>query len=99
MIVRIMGEGQYELKGSALAELDEMDDVLLSAVKKGAPKGFDEALESVLSLVRSRGVRKADSFLGESDLILPAPDMSLQEAQELFEEYPADLVPEAPADS
>jgi len=93
MIIRIMSEGQYELKGSALGELDDIDNELLAAVESNDSQGFDESLARVLALVRGKGVRMADSFLGESDIILPAPDMSLDEARELFNEYPVDLVP------
>jgi len=92
LIIRILSEGQYELKGSALAELDDIDNEMLEAVAKNDPQAFAAALERVLNLVRSKGVRLADSFLGESDLILPAPDMSLEEARQLFAEYPADLL-------
>ena len=90
MIVRISTEGQYELRGRLIAELDEADNDILRAVEAGDEKAFRAALERVLAIVR-RGRRLADHELVESDLILPAPDTTLAEAARLFAGYPESL--------
>lgn len=91
MIVRIMTEGQYEITGELLEELDREDNKLLDAIANSDEEGFKRELEAVLAIVR-RGRLLADDELQESDLILPAPDMDLSEAFHLFADYPEDLV-------
>ena len=92
MIVRIATEGQYELKGQALEELDAADDALLDAVEGGDEEAFTRELNRVLEIVRTKGRRLDDRELRESDLILPPPDTTLEEARELFRGYPRTLV-------
>jgi hypothetical protein len=92
MIIRIATEGQYEVKGMALAKLDELDNEILAAIAAGKPTEFSQALEAVLAHIRAEGTRLPDSELKESDLILPPPDISFEEARELFANYPQDLL-------
>jgi len=91
VIIRIATEGQYKVKGSALARLDELDDAVLDAIEAGDEKAFAEAFAAVVELIRTQGVPLADSELEESDLILPPPDTTLEEARELFVSYPRNL--------
>lgn len=91
MIIRIATDGQYELKGQALAKLDEMDNLVLEAIKNNSAGAFQQAFDNVLNHIRAEGTRLPDASLSESDLILPPPDISLEEARELFAGYPQDL--------
>ncbi|HHW40960.1 MAG TPA: hypothetical protein GXX19_07415 [Syntrophomonadaceae bacterium] len=91
MIIRILTEGQYKLEGDALVELDRMDNFLLDAVEAGDGKEFSRRLQEVVSLVKNKGENLPDSELVESDLIIPAPDTTLEEARDLFAAYPRDL--------
>ncbi len=92
MIIRISTEGQYELSGAALAHLDQEDDALLDAVAKGDESAFHEHLTRVLQIVRTQGRRLDDRELRESDLVLPPPDTTLEEARELLAGYPRELL-------
>ena len=91
MIIRIATEGQYELSGAGLAELDAADNALLDAVQRGDADAFRRELHRVLDIVRTRGRRLDDRELKESDLVLPPPDMTLEEARALLSTYPRDL--------
>lgn len=91
MIIRIATEGQYKVKGSALARLDELDDAVLDAIEEGDEQAFAEALTAVVQLIRTEGEPLDDSDLEESDLIVPPPDTTLEEARELFVSYPRSL--------
>ncbi len=93
MIVRILTEGQYELRGEALAKLDEIDNRLLDALELGDAAAFREALREVISHIRGHGSRLPDTALKESDLVLPPDDTTLEEARSYFAEYPRQLVP------
>jgi len=92
MIIRILTQGQYKIEGNALLELDSMDNALLDAVAAGAQQQFAANLNKVVGFVQRNGIKIPDEELVESDLIIPAPDTTLQEAQELFVSYPRDLV-------
>ncbi|GFN24209.1 MAG: hypothetical protein IMW96_03135 [Thermoanaerobacteraceae bacterium] len=91
MIIRILTEGQYRLKNEALSELDKLDDELLEAIANNDEEGFNRRFCEVLTLIRDRGTKVEDTELVESDLVLPAPDTTLEEARELFAAYPRKL--------
>ncbi|MBX5465732.1 MAG: hypothetical protein IRZ26_09300 [Clostridia bacterium] len=91
MIVRIQTEHQYRLEGEALRRLDEEDNRLLEAVRSGDEAAFREAFSRVLTLVRTEGEPLPATFLGPSDVILPPPETSLEEARQILANYPDDL--------
>ncbi|MGC0332468.1 hypothetical protein RKD23_005458 [Streptomyces sp. SAI-170] len=84
MIVRIMGEGQVRLEDSHLAELNKLDDELLAELEGGDESGFRRTFNALLDAVRRLGVPLPDDSLEPSDLILPAPDASLEEVREML---------------
>jgi hypothetical protein len=81
MIVRISGEGQYELPDDDEAQLNELDDRAVAAVERGDETGFRELWAQMLELVSSDGNRLADDELVASDVILPPRDISFEEAK------------------
>ncbi|WP_030758082.1 hypothetical protein [Streptomyces griseus] len=81
MIVRIMGEGQRELADGHIAELDGLDDELLAEMESGDEEGFRRTLGALLAAVRRLGTPLPDDALEPSELILPAPDATLEEVR------------------
>jgi hypothetical protein len=84
MIVRIQGEGQYRLPSAVLDELNELDNRLVQIVAKGDEGEFSSILGRMLSLVRARGEAVKNEELVESDVVLPDPDTTLEDARDLF---------------
>ena len=84
MIIRILGEGQYDLSEDALPRLNELDSAVESAVESGDEQAFATALAELLDGVRAAGVPHPADALDESDLILPPADASLEEVRELL---------------
>jgi hypothetical protein len=84
MIVRILGEGQWEVTDEQLGRLNELDDALESAVESGDEDTFRRSLDALLDAVRSVGSTLADESLEDSDLILPPSDATLEEVRELL---------------
>ncbi len=84
MIVRISSEGQYNLPGSYIDRLNEIDNALVEAVEAEDQPAFETLLKRMLDLVREHGEPVPVDELLESDLILPEPDLTLREAEELF---------------
>ncbi len=84
MIVRILGEGQFELEDSAAAELNVLDSALEAAVEQGDETAFRSALDALLGRVRAVGtVLKAD-VLEPSGLILPGAEASMADVRKLL---------------
>ncbi|WKX69896.1 PspA-associated protein PspAA [Streptomyces sp. P1-3] len=84
MIVRIMGEGQLRLADSHMSGLNKLDEELLTEVQSGDESGFRRTLAALLDAVRSLGERIPDDSLEPSELILPAPDATLEEVKEML---------------
>ena len=84
MIVRISSEGQYNLPGSYIDRLNDIDNELVEAVEADELAAYETLLKQMLDLVREHGQPLSVDELVESDLILPEPDLTLQEAKELF---------------
>ncbi|MEU8761822.1 hypothetical protein [Streptomyces sp. NPDC048659] len=84
MIVRIMGEGQWKLADSHFAELNTLDDELLEEMEAGDEEGFRRTLGGLLDAVRRLGEPLAADALEPSELILPAPDASLDEVRAML---------------
>jgi len=75
VLIRILGEGQYEMPESALAELNRLDAALERALNTPEPD-VQPALDALLDFVRTTGVRPPDHESRESDVILPFADAS-----------------------
>jgi hypothetical protein len=86
MIVRIMGEGQFDVPDEHLEELNRLDDALAKAVEGGDPGSFRTALERLLASVRTQGSELPDDYLGPSELVLPGPDATIAEVSAVLGE-------------
>jgi hypothetical protein len=84
MIVRILGEGQYDLSDDAVAELNDLDARVEASVETGDEEAFRTALASLLDGVRAAGTAREAGSLDPSDLILPMSDASLAEVREML---------------
>ena len=84
MIVRIATEGQYELSDDSRAELGELDNEVIAACQSDDEEQFRASFGRLLDFVRTQGRPVSDDQLVGSDLIVPPPDVSVQEAKEEF---------------
>ncbi|WFB09957.1 hypothetical protein LRS74_25145 [Streptomyces sp. LX-29] len=84
MIVRIMGEGQVRLDDSHLSGLNVLDDELLAELENGDESGFRRTFDALLEAVRTLGEPLPDDSLESSELILPAPDATLDEVKSML---------------
>ncbi len=84
MIVRIMTEGQYRLPSAELDRLNELDNEVVAAVAQQDKPAFQQSYWRMLAFVREKGEILPEEELVASDVILPEPDLTLEDAQELF---------------
>ena len=85
MIVRIATEGQYEVSAADAAELNELDNAAVSACDGSDDASFRDVFGRLVDYVRTRGTRVGEDELVASDIILPPPDVSLEEARAEFQ--------------
>ncbi len=84
MIVRIATEDQYRLPDEDAQRLNDLDNEAVAAVEAGDEERFHELFDQMLELVRSDGERLEEDDLEGSDVIIPPPDVSFDEAKNEF---------------
>jgi hypothetical protein len=95
VIVRIMGEGQFEIDDEVAKGLSDLDEQAEQAFEAGDADRLAELLQRMAEAVRTNGMRLADEDLSPSAGIVPPPDLTFEEARELFEG--GGLIPDLPA--
>jgi hypothetical protein len=94
MIVRVMGEGQFEVDEEVVKGLNDLDEQAARALDAGDGERLAELLRRMGDAVRSNGARLPDDDLSPSEAIIPPEDLSLEEARELLEGE--GLIPDLP---
>ncbi len=84
MIVRILGQGKYNLDNSKSQELENLDSKLTEAVDSNDETSFGVALSNIIDFVKSEGSIADAEHFGPSDLTLPHSDSTLAELKELL---------------
>ncbi|MCZ7393647.1 MAG: hypothetical protein ABOK23_06470 [Candidatus Methanoperedens sp.] len=84
MIVRLMGEGQFEIDKKHMDEINKIDNNIVKIVNKGDQKVFKSEFKKLNDYVRKYGKPIAHEILKPSDLIVPPADISLEEARKIF---------------
>jgi hypothetical protein len=79
MIVRILGEGQYEVSEAAQARLDELDAELEAAVEAHNDDAIKAAFLASADVVRTSGEPVPADALHPADIILPVTDADIAE--------------------
>jgi hypothetical protein len=77
MIIRILGEGQYEVSEKHLDTLNAHDDRLTAALRAGDADTFGRELRALLAAVRELGTPVPDTVLTTSDMVVPDADADL----------------------
>ena len=86
MIVRLIGEAQYEVDEGLVQRLNELDRQALEALGRDAESELDRCLDEMANLIREGGKRLADDVLAPSDIVVPPSDLTLEETRRLISE-------------
>jgi hypothetical protein len=84
VIVRILGEGQFEVADGHIDALNHLDAAVETAVENGDHESFRTSLDELLQAIRVAGSQLPDDSLQESQLVLPPADATLEEVRELL---------------
>jgi hypothetical protein len=88
------GGGQYEVAEGVVTELNGLDDKAMAALDRNDEQELDGVLAQMAELVEREGSRLADEDLSPSDLVIPPPDLTLEETRALFSDD--GLIPDLP---
>jgi hypothetical protein len=88
MIVRLMGEGQYEIDKKHLDAVNKIDNNIVKIVKsqdeKAVEAAFKTEYKTLIDYVRKNGKKIPNEIIKPSDLIIPPADLTLEEARKIF---------------
>ena len=84
MIVRVAGEGQYEVPDELQERLNELDNEAVAAVEAGDEAKFHELFDQMQQLVKNDCSPVPDDELVVSEVIIPPADLSFEEARAEF---------------
>ena len=85
-IVRIMGQGQFAVDAKTLRKLGDIDSAIVELVRTERSDDFEfrKKLVELNDTVVKHGKPIDSREIIKSDIILPSPDLSIDEAKKLF---------------
>ena len=86
MIVRILGEGQFEVPDDLIDELNRLDEALVDAIESDDEGTFRAGLDALLVTVRNQAMPLPAERLSPSDLVLPPPEATIEEVRSILGE-------------
>lgn len=84
MIIRIIGQGQFEVKSGLFDELNTIDNMIVDYVQKGDAAGYQQKFSELIGLILREGTKLPDDQIIESSVIVPPADMTITEARQIF---------------
>lgn len=84
MIIRVIGQGQYQVKSSLFDDLNKIDNKIVEYVQKGNEKAYKKSLAELIGKIVKEGETLDHKEIIESDIIVPPADMTLDEARQVF---------------
>ncbi len=83
MIVRVVGQGQFEVDDGLMERLDALDREAMDALGRDDEESLDRSLDEMSRLVRAEGRSLPDDALSASDIVIPPSDLTLAETRKL----------------
>lgn len=84
MIIRIMGEGQYQASEALCNELNKIDNHIVTLVEEGKVEEYRKELARLISEIKEKADPIDPKEIVESDIIVPPGDLSFEEAKVIF---------------
>ena len=86
MVVRILGEGRYDVPEADLPAIEQLDAQLVDAMDRGDEVAFASTLADLIGEVRHTGTLVAPDDLRPSSLVVPHESSTLAEVRSLLAE-------------
>ena len=94
-IIRISGGGQYEIDNNLLTQINDIDNKVVNILKNHSngqsnpevvKKELKGKLEEIISFIKNNGRPVMETDIVKSNLYIPQPDISVDEAQNVFKD-------------
>ena len=86
MIVRILGEGRFDVPEADMPAIEQLDAQLTDALDRNDDAEFESTLVDLIGQVRHTGAPLPADDLQTSGLVVPHPGSTLSEVQGLLSE-------------
>ena len=86
MLVRILGEGRYDVPDADMPAIEQLDAQLVDAMDHGDEVEFESTLADLIGQVRHTGTLIAPDDLRTSSQVVPHEGSTLEEVQKLLAE-------------
>lgn len=86
MIVRILGEGRFDVPEADMPAIEQLDSALVAALDRGDEATFARALHDLIGQVRRSGTLLAADDVGPSQQAVPHEGSTLAEVRALLAE-------------
>jgi len=84
MIVRILGEGRYDVPEADLPAIEQLDAQLVDALERSDEAAFSGSLADLIGQVRHTGALIAADDVRTSELAVPHEGSTLAEVRDLL---------------
>jgi hypothetical protein len=84
MIVRILGEGSFDVPEADMPAVEQLDAALVDTLERGDEAAFSGVLADLIGLVRHTGKQLPPDDVRTSELAVPHPGSTLAEVRELL---------------
>jgi hypothetical protein len=95
IIVRVSGQGQFKVNGEILDRINDIDNSIVNLLEntdvdvdsnssKVKQKDLNEKINEIISLIRTNGMPLDDKEITQSQIMIPNPDISVDEAKKIF---------------
>jgi len=86
VIIRILGEGRYDVPDADLPAIEQLDAVLVDALERKDEATFESALADIIGQVRHSGTQLDHDDMRTSELVIPHEGSTLAEVAEVLSE-------------
>jgi hypothetical protein len=95
IIVRVSGQGQFKVNREILNRINGIDNSIVNLLEntdtdvdvnsiKVKQKELNEKVNEIINLIRTNGMPLDDKEIIQSQIMIPNPDISVDEAKKIF---------------
>ena len=95
IIVRVSGQGQFKVNREILDRINDIDNSIVNLLEntdtdvdvnsiKVKQKELNEKVNEIINLIRINGMPLDDKEIIQSQIMIPNPDISVDEAKKIF---------------
>jgi hypothetical protein len=94
-IVRLSGQGQFKVNREILDRINDIDNSIVNLLEnadvdvddnsiKVKQKELNGKINEIINLIRTNGMQLDDKEITQSQIMIPSPDISVDEAKKIF---------------